>query len=781
MNSAVKSFINIGLYIDRFIYIAIGKVYDLINQVANYQIFDADAISGFSRRVYILIGIFMLFKLTFSMISYLVNPDQFSDKTKGFSGLIKNIIISLALAVAVPYIFSEAYYVQRMILKDGTLVKIVFSNSNDDASSVNRSDIQFVTTSAGEEMQFTLFSQFVRPNRSIVQNSCNKIYEYNEDGSRVSQGDTGADDEELVNLVKVYKMNENCETALSSAFGSSNIQAFKYYKYAMEYEDFTLLAYHPEIYAVSAKVTKNGQDSNEYIIEYSWFVSTVVGFVVLMMLITICMDIAVRAIKLAFYQIIAPIPIIANAAPGSNKDNMLKKWAKACVGTYADLFIRLFLLYLGMYIIKLATNTMAFDGWVSIMIIIGVLIFVKQAPKIINDLTGLKLENFTINPFKKVANEALVPEFAKKPLSKISLAGAAGLAFGAGATLAKKSVAGIDSASHGKGFNNGFKSVHGKMGNSIIKARDAWLPYSAVSLKQQAEGREAVKQMHNKWTEGKKAANSVRDIAARAGKKDVFSIFDGVSDAAYNKVYHNRDFRESRKSLDFVGERQKALHRIDYALKTGGDLKSAINAELNGEAKGYLDEAKLRAIGEMNDKNAFAKLLDSTDKQVSGMEKNHESLRKQYQKDADTEDAIKHVKYNNTDPTDVKRTFDPKISDSGEEQPQQQPQEQPQQQQETNVADLHPQQDDSNQQNVGDSNNGSNPSNDITKIANEKAEELKNELERYNGRIDTEYYNQLGALITKIRDCKSIDEIQNKSTTFMNTLMYAKAKAGIYD
>ena len=100
-------FIEIALSIDRTIYTWIPSVYELIVKLAGYEVFSPEQINGLSRRVYALIGIFMLFKLSFSMISYIVNPDDFSDKSKGFGGLIKNVIISLVLIVAVPYIFAE--------------------------------------------------------------------------------------------------------------------------------------------------------------------------------------------------------------------------------------------------------------------------------------------------------------------------------------------------------------------------------------------------------------------------------------------------------------------------------------------------------------------------------------------------------------------------------------------------------------------------------------------------------------------------------------------------
>ena len=134
MNTALANLLEVFLSLDKVIYNLIAVIYKLIVDLAEYQVFDSKDIEEFSNRVYALVGIFMLFKITFSMIVYLVNPDEFSDKSKGFGSLIKNVIISMVLIVAVPYIFNEAFYVQRMILHDGTIAKIVFGNGIKDSS-----------------------------------------------------------------------------------------------------------------------------------------------------------------------------------------------------------------------------------------------------------------------------------------------------------------------------------------------------------------------------------------------------------------------------------------------------------------------------------------------------------------------------------------------------------------------------------------------------------------------------------------------------------------------
>lgn len=667
MDVIIQDFVTIGLKIDEYIYTFISYVYDLTREIAEIDIFSADSISFFSKSIYALIGIFMLFKLTFSMISYLVNPDEFSDKSKGFGGLIKNVIIALVLTVAVPYIFSEAYYVQRMILNDGTLEKMIFYRKTAEGE-VERDDYSYIKD-AGRDIQFTLFSQFVKPNDNILE--CREIYSYRNNKRAIAEG-----------TKRTNVLNTECEAALDSIANSSDDanagQTITYYKEAMKHRSFAILVNHPEIYTLTYTATSSDDDESSDtdnsapVFKLNWLISTIVGVFVLLLLTTICMDIAVRAVKLGFYQLIAPIPIIASVAPGSKKDNVLQKWAKACFSTYIDLFIRLFGLYMTVFLIREINDNFKFEGLLSVAVIIGLLIFAKQLPKIINDITGLKFEGFTLNPFKKVANEAIMPESLKKPLGKISLAGAAGLAFGAGSTLAKKGIVGVDSKIHGKGFWNGANTVHGKVGNAVIKAGQTFTPMLADSMKQKAQGRTEVKQMHDKWTAGKRKADKLEGIARDSGKGNVFATLDGKNIDAYNAIYRNAEFKKSRMELDRMGEEQKALHRISESTMRGSSLKDAIAKELSSDVGGYLNHEKLKAIAAQNDMNAFIKMREDNDKTIVGKEKVHESLRKQNAVDADTEDQIKFVKYNSVDPTDSSRKYTGKIDNesSSQQQPQ---------------------------------------------------------------------------------------------------------------
>ena len=79
-------------WLDSIVYKFIPTVYNLLVNIAETSIFSEDVFTLFSNRIYTLLGVFMLFKVSFSILTYIVDPDAFTDKNKGFGKLISNNI-----------------------------------------------------------------------------------------------------------------------------------------------------------------------------------------------------------------------------------------------------------------------------------------------------------------------------------------------------------------------------------------------------------------------------------------------------------------------------------------------------------------------------------------------------------------------------------------------------------------------------------------------------------------------------------------------------------------
>lgn len=375
--------------LDSVLFNFIDVLYDLLMSIAKTSILTQGEIAQFAQRIELLLGIFMLFKLSFSLITYIVNPDDFSDKQKGFGKLIQSAVISLLMLVLVPYIFQMAFNFQTKILEGNVLAKLILGEDEEADG-----DDNFLNT-AGEEMAFSVMLPFFKPNYSI--------------------NNTGADLSDCISIYESQGQKNVFSAKCKSALSEVGMETTPLENYSAGITERSLGL----TFRIEAALSSTGEgDTEEFLIDYMAPISTVVAVVVCLLLVTFCIDIGVRNVKLAFLQLIYPIPVISYMDPKSGKDGLFKKWYQMCFSTFLSLFVRLLALYFGVYIISkvgslgvydVVTGSQITNGWVMIFVIIGVLMFVKQLPKILENL-GIKLDGdgkFTLNPLKKIEEGAV--------------------------------------------------------------------------------------------------------------------------------------------------------------------------------------------------------------------------------------------------------------------------------------------------------------------------------------------------------------------------------------
>ena len=186
-----------------------------------------------------------------------------------------------------------------------------------------------------------------------------------------------------------------------------------------------------DIYNETAKKNK-GKNAKYYIMEYHFGISTAVGIILLLLLVNFCLDAGARMVKLSFLQLIAPIPIVSYIDPASGKNGMFMKWLKEVGKTWISLFIKLLAIFFAISIIQHVDTLVPVGAdagnagiWVQIFVIIGALMFAKQLPDLIQNITGIKMEGgFNLNPFKKIENEALGGKFIANTSRGAIMAGA---------------------------------------------------------------------------------------------------------------------------------------------------------------------------------------------------------------------------------------------------------------------------------------------------------------------------------------------------------------------
>ena len=127
-NNIIRTFLG---FLCKIIYPMIINAWNLFVALAKTQIFDSSLEGGgvvtvLYTRVGLLLGILMLFRVIFSLIQMLINPEIFADKEKGLFNIVKKAFVVILLLGFVPTIFSVAFRVQTVVMNDNTIGNIIF-------------------------------------------------------------------------------------------------------------------------------------------------------------------------------------------------------------------------------------------------------------------------------------------------------------------------------------------------------------------------------------------------------------------------------------------------------------------------------------------------------------------------------------------------------------------------------------------------------------------------------------------------------------------------------
>ncbi|MEG0021392.1 MAG: hypothetical protein RSB77_01600 [Bacilli bacterium] len=376
MNFLKSLIISFFLLIDRIIFGFIEDVYELFMLISETGVFSQSTIQGFANRIYVFLGLIMIFQVSISLVKYIINPKDFDSDKIGGKALVKNVAFVLVAIVMVPYVFEAAFSLQRIILKDniiGNLILGVRTWENED-------EAEDFAKNGGKNMAFAAFSAFFTYNPEIASNSCINTPAYYDEAQNQWVPN---EDCEKINEIKFKTYDEK---------GNKLETIGQYIAFAYRVRDVRAL-----MNADLATFQYESKDGDYDLIDYKFFLSGIVGIVIVWMLLLYCLDIAVRSVKLSFLQIIAPVPIIMRIDPGKGQEKF-KKWVGECVSTYLDLFTRLATIYFIIFIISSIATTglqnvagsrnFVETALVRIFIIIGALFFGKKLPDLLYDIIG---------------------------------------------------------------------------------------------------------------------------------------------------------------------------------------------------------------------------------------------------------------------------------------------------------------------------------------------------------------------------------------------------------
>lgn len=400
-------------FIDNVVYGLIPTIYKLFIYLSEFNLSDSNGyLSGLIDRIYTLLGIFMLFKVSFSLLQYIVSPDSFSDSSKGFGKLITNVMVALVLLVSVPMIFEKAMDIQSKIVTSNVIGTLILGSDNGDntistGDGINDQQLEIMA----KDVQFLMFGAFYSLNTTLPDfSSC-----------KSDNGNAAVFGSKQMALVNDGACLEAVDSGISSYddAASSGVSLKSFFKYQNENEPTT----DQRNFGHFDRLLSWKSDEGTYVINYMPFISTACGIYVVLLLISFAVDVALRAIKLCFLQMVAPIAIVSYVDPKESINNgKLYNWIKECGKTYFSLFLRLAVIFFVILLVSVIANSIFAEDaslpaqanssgmaiWIYLFLVLGAFMFAKQVPGMIESIFGIKGSgDLNLNPFKNTGMAAL--------------------------------------------------------------------------------------------------------------------------------------------------------------------------------------------------------------------------------------------------------------------------------------------------------------------------------------------------------------------------------------
>ena len=448
--------LGVFLLIDSVIYWAVSKLYGLFIDIASARIFSSEVISDVGNRLYGLIGVIMLFVVAYSLLTAIIDPNKMSKGEMSSGKLAKNTIISIIIIAVLPTVFNFMYKVQDVIMTENVFGKIIFGDPDDgkvdsvtitvDLSQISEEErndainmfkmeedpstgyytytqpaTSLQAKKYGNKMAFGVLHAFLNPDdvdvkvKATKSGTAEKVHTVSKGAAVVTcaAGAVGAVSLAIISALPAFTtlpagltaasiiMGVSCNGAIQAAAASKAViyvsgQETKWSelsKHVEESGDFMELA----------RLSKPIVDGE---IDYMPVASTICGAVLLYVILSFCLDLGVRAVKLAFYQLIAPLPIMLRIVPKQEK--MFNNWLKCTLSTYFEVFVRLTVIYIITYLASkiFASDTFVFEQlgmFGKAIVVMGLVAFAKQAPKLIGEVTGIKSDGLKLGIRDKLA------------------------------------------------------------------------------------------------------------------------------------------------------------------------------------------------------------------------------------------------------------------------------------------------------------------------------------------------------------------------------------------
>lgn len=523
----IMSFIRIVFYgIDSMIYKMLRGFCNVFFALCNGQLLDNDAINSLFGRVGLLLGVIMMFRVAFSFIQVLINPDSFNDKEKGIPNIIKKSIIVIIMFGMSSYVFSFLRTLQGEIIESNVIPKFLLPQ-------------QVETDNFGGALTAELFTAFYNLDSSLNYDTSNEC--------------ASAD---YINELKK-------EIAENNHFS---------------YKDGCIIE--------TGKIKET--DSTEFFIEFNFIFSTLIGIFACYFLINYCISVGVRIIQLTFLQIVSPMAIVGYLSPKS--DNMFTKWLKVYFSTYIDVFLRMAILNFSIYLIAILIDgfnnadsifytSVGYSGFftkkiIFIFMVMAIFTFAKKAPDLLKKI------------FPATSESGISLGMDKDNKSAIGMA--AGTVAGVGIGAAGFGLALRQKKKNGEPIK--FKDIRSGIGGIVTSVgRGAKAGFDKGGLSGFGAGREAQAKANMRRIENldtpfrERASNKISDITGvgsaqyssyekkyNAGK-DIKSDITNDDNIKHLEEAMNRELQQMSQAVNAIGKKQYTAGEVEARRKKWQD------------------------------------------------------------------------------------------------------------------------------------------------------------------------------------------------------------------
>ncbi len=352
----------IGIWLDSIAYSLIDNAYELISTFSKGTLIKEEFVVSLMNNLYVIIGIFALFRIALLLVNSIINPDKLSEKGNGLGNIFKNFIVMFVLLVMTPFIFREAINLQTIIV-DGNYVQKLFIKGNN-----------LEGKNPGKAMRSIAIGSLITLDETVLQ---------------------------------------QCESGSGGTCPKNALEAIAKYR-EMESSGFSFPTLSKYI-GVSVKDDDTGE--TVYVYNYMFIVTFAAGIFITWVLLSFGIDIAVRMVELTVLEILAPLFIATYIDPKSAKSGAFHKWLITVGKTYASLFIKLAILSFMLLLISIVGNLdhygsnldLSGSGFKKLILLFAILIFAKKAPKWIGDMIGVEDTGLgSLGIGKKLGGAALV-------------------------------------------------------------------------------------------------------------------------------------------------------------------------------------------------------------------------------------------------------------------------------------------------------------------------------------------------------------------------------------